>query len=426
MLGNLSAKVTLGVMLFFVALVAIATTSLHFSQVTAQATARLGTITLVEATLNEELIFRLARTMTEVVSAGAQLEPDELDEAEENLAASRAILAELTSLQIDHVDQSHAELNAQRLALIERLDEILAQLTAAIEAEDRAAVAELLEGLEEVDAAIEELIAVQTRVIQSEATTAVALVEQNARAAGVAIPVQYTVLGLLAALASWLLHRMIVRPVRALASAATAVGEGRFDEVLAKDGIDEVGTLQRAFAVMVERLRERDQAVAAQMEETRHALDELEIRSAEQASLVAAMEQQREVISSLSVPVLPISQRVLVMPLVGAMDAERQLLVQEQALKAIERTRATTLLLDVTGVPVVDEAVAKGLLRVVSSAALLGTRVVLVGIRPEVAQAMVALDIPLAFIRSQSSLQAGIEEALAAEQRTWARHTLGA
>jgi rsbT co-antagonist protein RsbR len=96
------------------------------------------------------------------------------------------------------------------------------------------------------------------------------------------------------------------------------------------------------------------------------------------------------------------------MPLIGALDSMRLQHLQEQALRALERTRARSLLLDITGVPVVDSQVAQGLLIVVNAARLLGAEVLLVGIRPEVAQTIVGLGLHLPGMRTYSDLQAAL------------------
>ncbi len=64
----------------------------------------------------------------------------------------------------------------------------------------------------------------------------------------------------------------------------------------------------------------------------------------------------------MSVPVLPVSRQTLVMPLVGALDSARLVQIQEQALGRLAAARARRLLLDITGVPVVDSQVAQGLI----------------------------------------------------------------
>jgi rsbT co-antagonist protein RsbR len=153
-----------------------------------------------------------------------------------------------------------------------------------------------------------------------------------------------------------------------------------------------------------------DQIVHERTQALQVALTEVESRSAAQTRLLAELEQQREVIRETSVPVLPISHSTLVMPLIGALDTERLRQVQERALKSIEQLRASHLLLDITGVPIVDSQVAQGLIGVVQAARLLGTEVALVGIRPEVAQAVVGLGLDLSAISTHSSLQSGLSE----------------
>jgi rsbT co-antagonist protein RsbR len=145
--------------------------------------------------------------------------------------------------------------------------------------------------------------------------------------------------------------------------------------------------------------------VADRTADLRVALGEMELRAAEQAQLLDELAQQREVIRDLSVPVLPVSMTTLVMPLVGALDSARLQLVQEQALRSIERSAARRLVLDITGVPLVDSQVAQGLLAVVHASRLLGAEAVLVGVRPEVAQTVVGLGLSLPGLRTYADLQ---------------------
>ena len=135
------------------------------------------------------------------------------------------------------------------------------------------------------------------------------------------------------------------------------------------------------------------------------ALDDVQSRAAAQARLLAEIDDQRAMIKDLAVPVIPISATTLVMPLVGALDAARLRQLQEQSLQALECTSARTLILDITGVPVVDSQVAQGLLITMHAARLLGAHVTLVGIRPEVAQAIVGLGLDLRDVNTFSDLQ---------------------
>lgn len=145
--------------------------------------------------------------------------------------------------------------------------------------------------------------------------------------------------------------------------------------------------------------------VQARTAELRQLLVAERERSTEQARLIAEIAQQRATIRALSVPVIPVSAQVLVMPLVGVLDNERLEAFQQEALRAVERSRATVLILDITGMVLVDQLVAQRLLDVVQAARLLGVRSWLVGIRPEVAQTLIDLSIDLSDLQTKASLQ---------------------
>jgi rsbT co-antagonist protein RsbR len=162
-----------------------------------------------------------------------------------------------------------------------------------------------------------------------------------------------------------------------------------------------------------ERLRAAQASLEAQVAERtaalQSALAEVEARAADQSRLLDENKQQRATILEISVPVLPISADTLVMPLVGALDSGRLRQLYQQALHALERSSARRLLLDITGVPVVDSQVAQGLVVTVQAGRLLGAEVMLVGIRPEVAQAIVGLGLNLSRIRTFSDLQTALQ-----------------
>jgi rsbT co-antagonist protein RsbR len=138
------------------------------------------------------------------------------------------------------------------------------------------------------------------------------------------------------------------------------------------------------------------------------ALADVQARADAQSKLLAEVEQQRIAIRELSVPVIPISASTLIVPLVGDLDRARLQQLQEQALQALQRSPAHYLVLDITGVPVVDTHVAQGLLAVVQAARLLGARVMMVGIRPEVAQSIVGLGLNMHGMDTASDLQSAL------------------
>lgn len=214
-----------------------------------------------------------------------------------------------------------------------------------------------------------------------------------------------------AAVVSIALPRRFLRPIQQLQAAAQAVAHGDLAARVNWDRDDELGGLARNFNAMTSSLAQQREGLV-QLEVVQAAHSEAEKARAELAAQLDTIEAQRAVIQQMSVPILPLNATTLVMPLVGALDTTRLQMMQEQALRTIERSAARHLILDITGVPIIDTQVAQGLLAIVAAARLLGTRVVLVGIRPEVAQTVVGLGISLEDIVTHASLQNGIAYAL--------------
>ncbi len=124
-----------------------------------------------------------------------------------------------------------------------------------------------------------------------------------------------------------------------------------------------------------------------------------------QAEIIQA---QAATLAELSTPLIPISDQVLVMPLIGAIDQERAQQVLQALLHGIEHSQARVAILDITGVPVVDTQVASALVQAAQGVRLLGAQVVLTGIRPEVAQTLVGLGVDISSIITHGTLQSGI------------------
>lgn len=194
--------------------------------------------------------------------------------------------------------------------------------------------------------------------------------------------------------------------------------------------IDGLSGLTRG-ALVARRAREReleaasvrlDAAVRERTADLEIALGALEQRAAEQQHLLEENQRQRDLIHALSVPVLPLGDRTVVLPLVGELDEHRLTMVAEQALGAVERYAARRLLLDITGVPLVDTLVAQSLLRTLGAARLLGAEVALVGVRPEVAQAIVGLGLDLGSMAAFADLQSALARSVGAPHRADLNH----
>src|SRR5580765_2345628 len=120
---------------------------------------------------------------------------------------------------------------------------------------------------------------------------------------------------------------------------------------------------------------------------------------------------QQEAIRELSTPVLQVRERLLILPIIGLIDPQRARQLTEQLLRAIRATRAKVSVLDITGVAAMDAAVANHLVLTVESARLLGARVIVTGLSPEIAQTLVNIGVDLGKMNTVGDLQGGIEEA---------------
>lgn len=120
--------------------------------------------------------------------------------------------------------------------------------------------------------------------------------------------------------------------------------------------------------------------------------------------------QQRE-LEELSTPVLQLRDGLLIIPIIGMLDARRAQQLTEQLLQAIRRRRGKVVVLDVTGVAAVDSRVANHLIQTVDAARLMGATAIVTGVSPEVAQTLVGLGVDLANVTTVADLQGGIDEA---------------
>ena len=220
------------------------------------------------------------------------------------------------------------------------------------------------------------------------------------------------VLVLTAVMALFLLRRHIVHPIEQLAEAAHTMSERRSVAPLRITSRDEIGRLQRAFNEMTEALAQQTRRLEEQITISEAARAEAETARMHLQEQLATIEEQREVIRSMSVPLLPLTHTSAVVPLIGAIDSARLAILSNRVLQSVADRRFRYILFDITGVPLVDEEVARGLLSIVRTLRLLGAEAVLVGIRPEVAQALAPLGNALAEVTTYSSLEQGMMKVL--------------
>ena len=121
--------------------------------------------------------------------------------------------------------------------------------------------------------------------------------------------------------------------------------------------------------------------------------------------------QQQEAIRELSTPVLPVRERLLILPIIGVIDPQRARQLTEQLLVGVRSNRAKVVVMDITGVPAIDVKVANHLVQTVEAARLLGATVIVTGLSPEIAQTLVTIGVDLGKMNTVGDLQGGIEEA---------------
>jgi DNA-binding LacI/PurR family transcriptional regulator/anti-anti-sigma regulatory factor len=144
-------------------------------------------------------------------------------------------------------------------------------------------------------------------------------------------------------------------------------------------------------------------------------------REALVATLRSAYEREHElgdIVRALGSPVIPLLPGVLLVPLVGTISEDRAQQIIEAILEGVSTQQATAVLLDITGVPLVDTQVANSLLQAARAATLLGARVMLVGVRPEIAQSIVGLGIELPQLATKPTLAAAVQSLLKEREHT--------
>jgi rsbT co-antagonist protein RsbR len=108
---------------------------------------------------------------------------------------------------------------------------------------------------------------------------------------------------------------------------------------------------------------------------------------------------------------LQVRERLLILPIIGILDTQRAQQLTEQLLRGIRTHRAKVVVVDITGVPDIDEVVANHLVQTVDASRLMGASVIVTGLSAEIAQTLVTIGVDLSKLTTVGDLQGGIEEA---------------
>ena len=183
--------------------------------------------------------------------------------------------------------------------------------------------------------------------------------------------------------------------------------------------------LQSVSAELRELNQHLEQGIARRTEELSAANERLERELEERAQAETAraalqeevIQMQSARLEELSMPLIPITEEILVLPLIGTMDTQRAEAMMQAVLHGAQQHRTRTVIIDVTGMKRVDARAAGALLQSASALRLIGAEVVLTGMRPDFARAIVDLDLDLAALVTKGTLQSGIAYAMGRARR---------
>lgn len=209
-----------------------------------------------------------------------------------------------------------------------------------------------------------------------------------------------------------------------LAAGGSALGDRAFDplrSILAELSATRarLGFSPRETAVGIYALKDGlyqiESATAADLAPLLRLIDELGLFTFESyaAAREAIITEQSEQLLELSTPVVKLWEGIVAVPLVGTLDSARTQVVMEKLLNTLVDTGSTHAIIDITGVPAVDTQVAQHLLKTVAAARLMGAECTISGIRPQIAQTIVALGIEFGDIRTRASLADALSASLA-------------
>lgn len=124
-----------------------------------------------------------------------------------------------------------------------------------------------------------------------------------------------------------------------------------------------------------------------------------------------ALHAQEAELRETSTPISEIWDGVLTLPIIGTLDSSRTMLVMEALLNRIAKEHATAVVMDLTGVKNIDSMVSQHLIQIVRAVQLMGSDAIITGIQPEIARALVSLNIDLSDVTTRASLSDGLKEA---------------
>jgi len=137
---------------------------------------------------------------------------------------------------------------------------------------------------------------------------------------------------------------------------------------------------------------------------------EMERSKRELQEQISTIARQQQAIHELSTPIVEVWEDILLLPIISSLDAQRATEMTEKLLDRVKANRARCIIIDITGVELVDTNTANSMLKMTRAARLLGAMCVLTGVRPEIARTMVQLGVELDGIKTLRTLKDGLRE----------------
>ena len=196
----------------------------------------------------------------------------------------------------------------------------------------------------------------------------------------------------------WIQQRTVINPVDRLIQTSKKYAAGELTAEIEVDSSDEVGTLALAF-----------QDMASELGKT---LSGLEQRVAERTVELETALSELEVAMDMAAPVAQVWDGILLLPLVGMLDPERIRGIMDTMLSRIAETEALVLIVDISGIPVVDKDVASHLITITRATRMMGCESIISGISPAIAEIIVELGIDIGMMETATTMQKALSSAL--------------
>lgn len=152
------------------------------------------------------------------------------------------------------------------------------------------------------------------------------------------------------------------------------------------------------------------EVLGSETKQLEEAKEKLEEHSKELENSLETIKRQRAAIAEMGTPIIQVWDQVLCLPVVGVVDSRRSAEMMDTLLTTIVDTECRCVIVDITGVDVVDTQTADHFIKMVRAASLLGAKCMITGVSPQIAQTLTQIGVDLSGIKTLRNLQAGLEE----------------